>query len=219
VTFVFHAAGGSADDAIGWGLQNVAGAAAAGIFVFPTGIDFNHEGPGWDDRSDGYDLPFFDHMLAELESDWCVDPKSVFVTGFSWGGDFTVALACNRGDKIRAVAAYSTSDEFKDPADFSSYADLPCAAKRHPAILFVHAEDGDDKYPPPYFATTSALLRHLNACGAVSTPAASSPVMACRSYRRCSSPVTECSFEHRLGHTLPPHWAEDTWTFFRSQSR
>jgi hypothetical protein len=29
-------------------------------------------------------------------------------------------------------------------------------------------------------------------------------------------PFIECSFNANIGHTLPPHWAMDTWAFFSS---
>jgi poly(3-hydroxybutyrate) depolymerase len=220
VTFVFHAAGGSADDSYSWGLQDAPGAAAGSLFVYPTGIDFQHEGPGWDDRSNGYDFPFFDHMLAQLEAAYCIDPRAVFATGFSWGADFSIALACNRGGVLRAVAADSASDDFKDPGDYRSYVDMPCPGPAHPAVRFVHAEGGDDKYPPPDFATTSQLLQHLNSCSAAPPPVvAPGTVMTCRSYPGCATEYVECAFDHRIGHALPPHWAAETWAFFAGHSR
>jgi pimeloyl-ACP methyl ester carboxylesterase len=218
LVFVFHAAGGNAEQSRSWGLQNAVGAAAGALFVFPTGIPFQREGIGWDDRSTGYDLPFFDHMLADLEASYCLDTGRIFVAGFSWGGDFATALACNRGDVIRAVAVNSTTDEYRDKADYRTYNDLPCPTHRHPPVRFEHAVDGDSEYPPPYFATTSKLFQFLNACSAATTPAPSSTaVMSCGSFTGCKSPLIECAFEHRLGHVLPPNWAQDTWDFFAAQ--
>jgi pimeloyl-ACP methyl ester carboxylesterase len=219
VVFVFHAAGGNAEQSRSWGLQNVAGAAAGAVFVFPTGIPFQREGVGWDDRNSGYDLPFFDHMLADLEASYCLDPDRVFVAGFSWGGDFATALACNRGDVIRAVAVNSVSDEYRDKADYRTYNNLPCPTHRHPPIRFEHALEGDAEYPPPYFATTSKLFQFLNSCSAATVSAPSStPVMSCAANTGCKSALIECAFEHRLGHVLPPNWAQDTWDFFVAQS-
>jgi poly(3-hydroxybutyrate) depolymerase len=216
--FVFHAAGGDPAQSRAWGLQNAAGASGNGIFVFPEGIKFQREGIGWDDRSDGYDLPLFDHMLEALEAGYCVDSARVFVAGFSWGGDFATALLCNRGDRIRAVAVNSVSDEYADKSDYRTYRDLPCPTHRHPPIRFEHAVGGDAQYPPPYFATTSKLFQTFNACSAASTPAPSStPVMACASFNACRSEFVECSFDHAIGHTLPPNWAQDTWDFFSAQ--
>jgi len=213
--FVFHGAGGNGRQAYGWGLQNAAGAADNAIFVFPDAIAFQQFGIGWDDGPDGHDLPFFDGMLNDIEASRCIDESRVFAAGFSWGGDFTVTLACHRGDLIRAVAANSTDDEFKDTANFMTYQGLPCRAHRHPPVRFEHAQGGDKEYPPPDFATTSKLFQYLNSCaGGASTPKSGSSAASCVSYQSCASDYTECIFDARIGHTLPPNWAADTWAFF-----
>jgi poly(3-hydroxybutyrate) depolymerase len=213
--FVFHGAGGSAKESMSWGLQNATNAGATGIFVFPNGIPYRNYGVGWDDSSNGYDLPLFDAMLKDVGSAYCVDLSRVFVAGFSWGGDFVTALACNRGDAIRAVAANSTDDEFKDPANFMTYQNLPCTSHRHPPVRFQHATGGDKSYPAPLFATTSKLYQYLNACSPTSSSVApANAAMSCASYTACASEYVECSFDARIGHALPPNWAEDTWAFF-----
>lgn len=215
LVFVFHGAGGNARQAVAWGLQNAAGAADGGIFVFPNGVPFQNYGVGWDDGPDGHDLPFFDSMAKDVEAARCVDTSRVFVAGFSWGGDFAIALACHRGAVIRAVAANSTNDEYKDTSNYLTYTGLPCRSKQHPPVRFGHALGGDKEYPAPDFATTSKLFQYLNACAADSTPVKSStPVMSCRTYNACASEYTECTFETRIGHTLPPNWSQDTWDFF-----
>jgi poly(3-hydroxybutyrate) depolymerase len=215
LVFIFHGAGGNSRQSYAWGLQNVAGASAGAIFVFPDGIAYKNFGVGWDDTTDGYDLPFFDHMKKDIEARYCVDTARVFVAGFSWGGDFAAALACNRGDEIRAVAANSTDDEFKDRSNYLTYADLPCRGGRRPAIRFEHAAGGDKEYPAPYFATTSRLFQYLNSCSTGSTEVAPrTAVVACVSYNGCAGEYVECTFDHSIGHALPPTWARDTWDFF-----
>jgi poly(3-hydroxybutyrate) depolymerase len=218
--FVFHGAASTAAQSYSWGLQKAAGASQSGIFVFPNGINFQHYGVGWDDRTDGYDLPLFDNMLRDLEAGYCIDKKSIFVAGFSWGGDFAIALACNRGDEIQAVAANSTNDEYKDTSNYLTYQNLPCPSKKHPRIRFEHAVGGDAQYPAPDFATTSKLFQYLNSCSPASTNVKSStPSMSCVSYNGCSSEYIECSFDHGIGHALPPNWAQDTWEFFSAPAR
>jgi pimeloyl-ACP methyl ester carboxylesterase len=235
LTFVFHGSAGSSTVSYSWGLQRAPGASANAIFVFPDGIPYKHFGVGWDDTAAGYDLPFFDNMLKALEDGYCIDPSRVFVAGFSWGGDFAIALACERGDLIRAVAANSTDDEFKDTSDYRTYQNLPCPARKHPAVRFQHAEDGDAAYPPPDFATTSKLFHYLNNCRGAAVPGAATPgtmppgraiavhpagqpAGACIAYAGCSSEYVECIFDRKIGHNLPPHWAEETWAFFMEQS-
>ena len=220
LTFVFHGAGGSSAQSYSWGLQNADGAAGTGIFVFPDGIAYQRYGVGWDDTNGGYDLPFFDDMLKALEAGYCIDRGRIFAAGFSWGGDFAIALACNRGDELSAVAANSTDDEFKDTSNYLTYQNLPCPTRRHPPVRFEHALGGDESYPAPDFATTSKLFQYLNSCSAASTPARSSTSsMACVSYTACASAYVECSFDHAIGHALPPNWARDTWQFFTEHPR
>ncbi len=218
IIFVFHGAGSTSAQSEGWGLQKAAGAAENGIFIFPTGVPFQSYGVGWDDRAKGYDLPFFDHMLKDVEAAYCIDQSRIFVAGFSWGGDFAIALACERGDVLRAVAVNSASDDFNDKGNPGSYLNLPCPAHAHPPIRFEHAVGGDAQYAPPYFATTATFLQTLNGCSATSAPVtSSSPGMACVAFNGCQSALVECPFDPKLGHVLPPHWAENTWQFFMAQ--
>jgi poly(3-hydroxybutyrate) depolymerase len=217
LNFVFHGAGGSSAQSYGWGLQAVAGASEAGIFVFPDGVPYQSYGVGWDDTKNGYDLPFFDHMVKDVETYFCVDKARVFVAGFSWGGDFATSLVCNRGNVIRAAAINSSTDEYTQKADYLTYQGMPCSTTVHPAVRFGHALGGDAEYPAPYFANTSKLLQHFNACSSVTTKAASSTTaMTCSTYNSCSAQFVECSFSASIGHNLPPNWAKDTWAFFSS---
>jgi poly(3-hydroxybutyrate) depolymerase len=217
LVFVFHGANANAMQSRSWGLQQAGAAARDAIVVFPNGISFQSYGIGWDDRSNGYDLPFFDHMLKDLEADYCVDETRVFAAGFSWGGDFAVALACNRGDVLAAIAINSATDEFKDKNNYLTYQDLPCPAHRHPPLRFEHAAAGDSQYPAPYFATTSRLLQSLNSCSSATVSAPAAAGEACVTYQGCKSEYVECSFDAHLGHQLAPNWARDTWDFFASQ--
>ena len=216
--FVFHGWGGTAEGMRATGLQNAPGAAANAIFVFPQGIQIGKDGVGWDDSANGHDLPFFDNMVAAVESSYCIDQDEIFAAGFSWGGDFTTDLACLRGDTIRAVAVNSATDDYKDHSDYKTYLNFfffPCPGERHPDIRFEHAVDADSAYPAPNFATTSQLFQALNHCKTTSEPTpSSSPQISCRRYMGCSSAYIECPFDKSIGHTLPPNWPQDTWAFF-----
>jgi polyhydroxybutyrate depolymerase len=50
------------------------------------------------------DLAFFDAMLALLASDYVVDDKLIYTTGFSNGGQMSARLAVQRSDKLAASA-------------------------------------------------------------------------------------------------------------------
>jgi poly(3-hydroxybutyrate) depolymerase len=217
LVFAFHGWGGTAEGTRASGLQNAPGAASSALFVFPQGIQIGKDGVGWDDGAQGHDMPFFDNMLAAVESSYCIVKEEVFAAGFSWGGDFTTDLACDRGEILRAVAVNSATDDYKDSADYRTYVNYPCPGDRHPAVRFEHAVDADSAYPAPNFATTSHLFQALNHCESASDPSpSSSPQISCRKFQGCSSTYIECPFDKTIGHTIPPNWPQDTWAFFAS---
>jgi poly(3-hydroxybutyrate) depolymerase len=211
LVFVYHGAGGNEAAAKSFGLQDASGAGSAAIFVFPRGISFQQYGVGWNDACSGYDMVLFDHMLAAVQAAYCIDPAKVFAAGFSWGCDQVTALACCRGDRLRAIAAASCTDEYSNGSDYTTYNNLPCPAPKRPAIRFTHdASGGDEGYAAPLFVTTSALYRSFDGCSATSTPTADAH---CSAHASCAQPFIDCGYD-QLGHQLPPNWADDTWKFF-----
>jgi polyhydroxybutyrate depolymerase len=212
LVFVYHGAGGDESASKSFGIQGANGASDAAIFAFPRGVQFQSFGVGWDDSCGGYDMPFFDAMLASIESTYCIDTHRVFAAGFSWGGDQTTALACCRGDKLRAVAPASCTDEFGNAADPTSYSNLPCPVPTNAAVRFTHATDGDGPYPAPLFATTSALFRSFAGCTTTSNATTPSP---CVAFDGCAQPYVECPYDG-LGHSLPGDYGPETWAFFAS---
>jgi poly(3-hydroxybutyrate) depolymerase len=212
LTFVYHGAGGDERGAMSYGLQSVPGAAQASIFVFPRGVAFESHGVGWNDRCSGYDMSFFDHMLAQLRSSYCIDDRRIFAAGFSWGGDHVTSLACCRGSEVRAIAAAACSDEFDDATSHASYQNTPCPSRGTTAIRFTFDPNGDSALSAQQFKTTSALYRALNGCSATEVPEAT----PCVTYQGCAKPFVACG-QPGLGHALPASWAADTWAFFASQ--
>ena len=213
LTFAFHGAGGTPASSEAFGIQGGSGASSASIFVFPAGIAYESYGVGWDDTCSGRDMPFFDHMLSEIESSYCIDPNRVFVAGFSWGCDFVTALDCCRGDRVRAVSAASCTDEYANPDEYTTYDNLACPTKQTAALRFTHdSSGGDSAYPAPLFTTTSNLYQFFNAC-----PAFTGTLTAnvCTTYAGCGAPFIECPY-HNLGHAIPSGWGSDTWAFFAS---
>jgi poly(3-hydroxybutyrate) depolymerase len=210
LSFVFHGGGGTQADAKRYGLQQAPGAGPASIFVFPQGVPYQNGGVGWDDSCGGYDVALFDKISSSLQSSYCIDTERVFVAGFSWGCDFATALACCRGNKVRAIAAASCSDDFRVAHDPQTYKQAPCPVSNNAAIRFTHATAGDWGYPAPYFATTSKLFQSFNGCSADSV--AGNPPQ-CKTFRGCRRGLVECSYDN-LGHALPATWAADSWSFF-----
>lgn len=208
LTLAFHGAGGSTNDARNFGLNQVSGALAASIMVYPQGIPFQNYGVGWNDACNGYDMSFFDNILTYVENNYCIDKNRIYVGGFSWGCDFATALSCCRSSTIRAVAAGSCSDEFRNAADYKTYSNTCQTTTSHPAIRFTHAPKEDGAYPAPFFATTSQLYQSWNSCASTTTAVNAS----CVSYNSCKSQLIECT--NVSGHSLPTNWNVDSWNFF-----
>jgi len=210
LTFVFHGADGGSNSARAMGLEAVPGAREASFFVYPVGVPFGRQGIGWDDTCGGYDMVFFDHMLSEIRKRYCVDSRRVFAAGFSWGADFVTALLCCRGDRLRAVAPASCSDEYAVATDHKTYANYPCPSRSSAAIRFTHDANGDSGYSLAQFETTRRLYQEFNGCSQVSTAALQA---SCVSYVGCREPFIACGYT-ALGHAIPRTWASDTWAFF-----
>lgn len=79
----------------------MAGAANARgwIAVHPNGTNRS-----WDWLSESQDVRFIDALLDELSAELCIDPKRVYLTGLSNGGYFSYQFACDRGDRVTAIA-------------------------------------------------------------------------------------------------------------------
>ncbi len=107
VVLVLHGAGGSPE-----GVERVSGMSEKAdkenfIAVYPRGT-----GQTWNSGkccgdallNDIDDVAFFRKLIEKLERDYAVDPKRIFVTGFSNGGMMAYRLACELSDKIAAAA-------------------------------------------------------------------------------------------------------------------
>lgn len=202
LVFVFHGNGGNGQASQSMGLQNVAGAQDQAVFVFPDGLEYMGFGVGWDAVCEEYDMEFFDAMIATLSEDYCIDADRIFAAGFSWGGDMCQALACCRGDVVRAIAPAS------GPEFFPSTYPAACPDTERPAFRMTYATN--DAYPPEMFADTIEWHRSEQGCAA--DPIATEPA-PCVAYPRCAEPVIACEYEG-LGHAWPGDWADETWAFF-----
>ncbi len=80
------------------------------IVAYPQGIANSWNagqccGDAWTNNVD--DVQFTRDLLGAIEADFCIDPKRVFVTGFSNGGFFSHRLACEMSDVFGAAAPVS----------------------------------------------------------------------------------------------------------------
>lgn len=77
------------------------------IIAYPDALSGQwHSGhPGESVTSD--DVGFLSALIDTLSTDYAVDPRRVYVTGFSNGASMTYRLACERPDRIAAIAPVS----------------------------------------------------------------------------------------------------------------
>jgi poly(3-hydroxybutyrate) depolymerase len=103
LVFGFHGSGGDREQLRGY--MNVeAPAAGQAIFIYPEGLVVNDGATGWELSNESDDLTFVDTLLAQYESELCIDEKRVFATGHSFGGCMSNTVGCYRGTEFRAIA-------------------------------------------------------------------------------------------------------------------
>ncbi len=122
VVFVLHGAGGNGTEAIrryGWEQEAVTGhffvVALQGLPVRPSEPSSFLVNPNiWRDHRPGLannqvdDMAYFETVLNEIEQGLPVDPKRVYVTGFSNGAGMTFLLGAAYADRIAAIAPLSS---------------------------------------------------------------------------------------------------------------
>jgi polyhydroxybutyrate depolymerase len=59
----------------------------------------------WDAQADGEDAAFLADLIDELVAERGADPERIYLTGFSNGGDMTLAAAVGLGDRLAGAAA------------------------------------------------------------------------------------------------------------------
>jgi polyhydroxybutyrate depolymerase len=77
------------------------------IFVYPAGLVAADGKYSWytskDPRNQLRDFEFFDALLEQLSSNYCIDLDQIFAVGHSLGASFANSLGCARGSLIRGV--------------------------------------------------------------------------------------------------------------------
>jgi polyhydroxybutyrate depolymerase len=70
------------------------------LAVYPS-----EPGNEWDAEADGDDAAFLSDLIDELVAAHGADPERIYLTGFSNGGDMTLAAAVGLGDRLAGAAA------------------------------------------------------------------------------------------------------------------
>jgi polyhydroxybutyrate depolymerase len=113
------------------------------------------------------DIGFVTTMLDQLEADACIDRSRVFATGMSNGAMLAYRIACERADRIAAIAPVAGSMMF-----------APCAPNRRVAVFHVHGTEDNNV---PYSGGTG--------CGAGMVQTAPIPDVVAQwaTFNQCSS--------------------------------
>ena len=109
----FHGFGGSASDYIEEADFRSLAESETFILVYPQGscLDgsshWNPCPPGGDNKSDVDDFGFIEAVINEISSEYNVDPKRIYATGYSNGGMMAYGMAHFKSELIAAVASVS----------------------------------------------------------------------------------------------------------------
>jgi polyhydroxybutyrate depolymerase len=205
--YVLHGHGGTGVQArSSFDLEGPSGGKA--LFLYPDGI-----GGGWDldtETGKNRDVAFFDAMLAQVQSEYCIDLHRVFIAGFSNGAYMANQLACRRSERVRAVATHSGGGPYDGSAGakYDDHGHLQCGPKPVGALVLHGTADGT---VAPSEGQKS--IDHWVSANHCSSPTASG---ACATYANCINPVVACKVPG-LGHSV---WAEGpkrAWSFFDAQ--
>jgi hypothetical protein len=166
---------------------------AAAPGCFQTGVISTVDSP---------ELQYFDEVVAEVESKYCIDKARVFVAGSSSGSWFANYLACARGNVIRGTAADSGGIPVDRPA---------CTGG---AGVIEFPGDSAMKKDSMGREIGAALARDLfiktNGCSMTSTSMKLGNA-TCDVYGGCSSPVAWCNVggghQSGLGSMNATGWA------------
>ena len=80
------------------------------LVVYPAGTGFPlrwRASGDVNDQGSMEDVLFLNELIKQLENDYNIDPKRIFVNGFSNGAGMTYLLACNLQGKIAAIGGVS----------------------------------------------------------------------------------------------------------------
>lgn len=184
-----HGGSGTAEEA--YRSMGLVGDRAA-LYVFPQAPYWPEAGGvAWNVDPNGVDFPYFDRLIADLSSRYCVDVRRIFAAGKSNGAFMVNALACYRPELVRAIASVAGGGP----------SNSRCPGANPEPALIVHGSA--DRTVPIRSAqwTREYWLWRAKYGGAKAIPATPAP---CVAYPGAQAPIMWC--QHESGHTWPS-WA------------
>lgn len=210
VVVVLHGHGGSGAQArASFDLEGPA--AGKALFLYPDAV-----GGGWDldaEAGKNRDVALFDAMLAQVQSEYCVDLHRVFLAGFSNGAYMANQLACRRSERVRAVATHSGGGPYETgaAAKYDDQGRLQCGAKPVGSLVIHGTADGT--VVP---AEGQKSIDHWSAANHCSAAPGAASAKPCVTYASCIHPVVACKVQG-LGHSVWPEAPARAWAFFDAQ--
>lgn len=202
LVFVFHGDGGTGASArAALNMESFAGDDA--IFIYPDGTNKT-----WDlDKLEGQnaDLAFVDALITEHSTNYCVNAKRIFSTGFSRGGYMANHVACRMGSVIRGVAAHAGGGPYSGKYD--NQGNLICNGGPVAAAVFNGLSDGS--VAPSEGDKTVKYYARAASCAATSKPYDPNP---CVTFDGCAQPLVQCKIPG-LGHQVWNLGAKTSWDF------
>ncbi len=190
LVLAFHGVGGNGKEmAKMTGLSQLAEQSGF-IVVYPDAIR-NH----WDARRSNQpettnDVGFISALIDDLGQRYTLDPRRIYVTGFSNGGTFAHRLACELSNKITAIAAIS--------ATMPENVSRTCQPVKPISVLLMHGtNDAIIPYGPPgkgllSLADTVKYWSTHNRCSpqVVKASLPKSPHISLETYQQCNNETT-----------------------------
>jgi polyhydroxybutyrate depolymerase len=208
LVFVLHGGGSTAAGArTQTDLEKVA--AGRAVFVYPDapGGNWSLDAPA----SSNGDVALFDAILLTAHNSLCIDPRRVFVTGFSNGAYMANQLGCKRGERIRAIVTHAGGGPYETSGgSYDASGHLVCPGKAV-ASLVVHGNN-DGTVPPAEGQKSIDHWSYANRCGGGTASTLTPP---CVALQGCFQPVGVCRVPG-LGHGLWSQAGKVTWAFFDS---
>jgi polyhydroxybutyrate depolymerase len=172
------------------------------ITAYPDGLPVRlmrgEARPGWEIAAieANRDLAFTTALLAEIETNYCIDRAQVYSTGFSNGAFFTHILGCVLAERFAAIAAVG-----------GGQITVPCQPGRRVPVLIYHGRT-DELIPPEKAREARDQWAAINNCTGRREG-------ACESYDGCADGAEVRYCEVDIGHRWPPEATEEIWKFFR----
>lgn len=204
VVFAFHGGGGNGAAARN-DFKLEAAANNGAILVYPDG--------GWN-YGTGTDVAFFDVILKDMKTKYCLNTKRVFVTGFSLGGIFSNGLGCLRGGTtVRGIVPVAGSGPNPNMAPAQSAIACPVGTPPSdvPTMVIHGTADANALYK--YGQWAAEFWRKWNGA-TTTTTTPPSPFAGCVDYQGGRVPVRFCT--HSGGHIVPSWAGQYVWAFAQS---